>query len=329
MLISDVERAAGRIAGRAIRTPVLRLPALDAAVGAKVALKAEMYQHSNAFKFRGALNKMLMLGPASLRRGVVAGSSGNHGRAVAQLAESFGVPALLVLPRDVSELKLAAVRRHGATVVTYDPESDDRDTITAALAAERGLPVLPSSDDPDVAAGHGTVALELFADAGHLDQLIVPVGGGGLAAGCATVAKALNPTIKVIGVEPEDADDTARSLRAGRRVIVPPPRTLADGLRHRTPGRFTFDVNRALLDGIETVSDHEIAGAMGFLWKHDRLVVEPSGACAAAAVLRLRAGAPEERIGVVLSGGNIAVDRFHEIIGSVRSGERMMSVLES
>ncbi|MFK4547033.1 threonine dehydratase [Streptomyces tendae] len=326
MLISDVERAAGRIAGKIIRTPVLRLPAFDAAVGADVVLKAEMYQHSNAFKFRGALNKMLTLDPAVLRRGVVAGSSGNHGRAVAQLAERFGVPAVLVLPQDAPTAKLDAVREHGADIVTYDPGSDDRDAITALLAAERGLSVLPSSDDPDVAAGHGTVALELFTEVGHLDLLMVPVGGGGLAAGCATVAKALYPGTKVIGVEPEHGDDTARSLRAGRRVSVPSPGTLADGLRHRTPGRFTFEVNRRLLDGIETVSDEQIATAMTFLWDHGGVMAEPSGACAAAALLAGRPGAPGRRVGVVLSGGNIASERFEEIVRHVRSNDWTMSV---
>jgi threo-3-hydroxy-L-aspartate ammonia-lyase len=325
MLIGDVERAAARIGGRAVRTPVRRLSALDAEVGASVVLKDETHQITGAFKFRGALNNMLTLDPAQLRRGVVAASSGNHGRAVARLARDFGIPAVLVLPRDAPEAKLAAVRGHGAEVITYDPHQDDRDAITDGLAGERGLTVLPSSDDPVVAAGHGTVALELFAQVGRLDQLIVPVGGGGLAAGCATVAKALNPRIRMVGVEPASGDDTARSLHAGRRVTIPLPRTLADGLRHRTPGRFTFEVNRTLLDAIAVVTDEEVATAMRFLWDHGRITTEPSGACALAALLAGRTG-PAERIGVILSGGNIAAEHFHHIVrrlptGPTRTGE--------
>jgi threonine dehydratase len=316
MLIEDVRAAAARLDGRVVRTPVLRLDALDAATGAEVVLKAETRQHTGAFKYRGALNKLLTLPPALRRRGVVAASSGNHGRAVARLAEDFGVPALLVLPRDVPAAKLDAARGHGAEVVFYDPAADDRDAITAALAAERGFTVLASSDDPVVAAGHGTVALELLAQAGPLDRLLVPVGGGGLAAGCAVAAKAADPATEVIGVEPAAGDDTARSLRAGRRVAVAAPSTLADGLRHQVPGRFTFEVNRRLLDGVELVSDAQLATAMRFLWDHGRIVTEPSGACALAALLAAPPVPDGRRIGVVLSGGNISGDRFRQIIAS-------------
>ncbi|MFJ6141520.1 threonine/serine dehydratase [Kitasatospora sp. NPDC092286] len=314
MLIGDVEQAAARLDGLVVRTPVLRLPELDAELGASVFLKAEMYQHTGAFKYRGALNKMLMLDPADLRRGVIAGSSGNHGKAVAGLAESFGVPALLVLPRDVPGAKLEAVRACGAEVVFYDPVHDDRDVITRGLAAERGLVLLPSSDDPDVAAGHGTVALELFEETGGVDHLLMPVGGGGLAAGCATVAKALDPGVTVTGVEPAEGDDTARSLLAGRRVEIVPPRTLADGLRHRTPGSFTFEVNRRLLDGVAVVTDRELEAAMRFLWKYGRIITEPSAACGVAALLAGRVEPAGARIGVVLSGANIDDDRFRRIV---------------
>nr|UNQ78297.1 hemin transporter [Microbispora sp.] len=314
MLIGDVERAALRLAGKVVRTPVLRLPVLDAAVGASVVLKAETYQHTGAFKYRGALNKLLTLDPALVGRGVVAATSGNHGRAVARLAAERGIQALLVLPSDVPEAKLHAVREHDANIVFYDPLKDDRDTITAELSADRGLVPLPSSDDPDVAAGHGTVALELFAQAGPLDQLLVPVGGGGLAAGCATVAKTLCPDAKVIGVEPVDGDDTAQSLRRGRHVSIAPPRTIADGLRHQTPGRFTFEVNGKLLDGVEVVTDGEMATAMRFLWEHARIMAEPSGACALAALLAGRLRPIGRRIGVVVSGGNITIERFRQII---------------
>jgi threonine dehydratase len=315
MQISDVQQAADRIRGHVVRTPVLRLPELDSALDAQVFLKAEPYQLTGAFKIRGALNKLLTFSPAELRHGVVAASSGNHGKAVALLARQFSVPAVLVLPQDAPLLKIEAVRREGARVVLYDPVHDDRDAITAALAAETGGRILPSSDDPAVAAGHGTVALELFAATGPLDLLVVPVGGGGLAAGCATVAKALYPDIETIGVEPVGGDDTAQSLRAGQRLTMSaPPQTLADGLRHRTPGRFTFEVNRRLLDQVATVDDDQIAAAMAMAWQHGRLMVEPSGACALAAVLARRPETEGKRIGVVLSGGNVAPDRFHELI---------------
>ncbi|MFI7673256.1 threonine/serine dehydratase [Actinophytocola sp. NPDC049390] len=312
LLIDDVARAAARIAGQVVRTPALRLPELDAATGAVVVLKTENHQRTGAFKIRGALNKLLTLDPGTLR-GVVAGSSGNHGRAVAALAEEFGLPAVLVLPSDAPATKVAAVLAHGARVVRYDPRAGDRDEIVADIARRDGFAVLASSDDPDVAAGHGTVALELFEQAGALDVLVVPVGGGGLAAGCATVAKARCPWIEVVGVEPAGGDDTARSLAAGRRVTVPTPDTLADGLRHRVPGRFTFAVNRRLLDRVVSVEDGEIAAAMAFLWTRGRLTAEPSGACATAAALAGRLETAGRRVGVVVSGGNVAPQQFHKI----------------
>jgi threonine dehydratase len=324
--IDDVRRAADRIAGRVVRTPVLHLPELDAQLGATLHLKAELHQLTGAFKIRGALNKLLSLPPDALRRGVVAASSGNHGQAVALLAQMLTIPAVLVLPQDAPAVKTEAVARRGARIVTYDPARDDRDAITARLAAEEGLAILPSSDDPLVAAGHGTAALELLDEIGTLDRLVVPIGGGGLAAGCATVAKALCPGIEVIGVEPADGDDTARSLRAGHPVRVPTPTTLADGLRHRTPGRFTFDVNRRLVDRVETVSDEEIAAAMGALWTHGRLMAEPSGAVALAAVLARRPEPEGLRIGVMLSGGNVDTDTFRQIIAPHAAGQKEWAV---
>ena len=314
MQINEVYQAAERIRGRVVRTPVLTLPELDAELGTRIFLKAELHQVTGAFKIRGALNKLLTLPPEAIRKGVVAASSGNHGRAVATLARTLGVPAVLVLPADAPAVKIEAVRREGARVVRYDPVRDDRDALTAAIAAEEGMQILPSSDDPAVAAGHGTLALELLDATGPLDRLVVPVGGGGLAAGCATVVKTLCPAIEVIGVEPRGGDDTARSLRAGHRVSVPTPDTLADGLRHQTPGRFTFDVNRRLLDDVVTVAADEIAAGMAELWRHGRLVVEPSGACALAAVLARRPDPAGQRVGVVLSGGNVDEKRFHRIL---------------
>lgn len=308
-----VTAAATRIRGHIVTTPALRLPGLDADLSATVWLKSELHQRTSAFKIRGALNKVLSLGLDHIT-GLVAASSGNHGRAVAELAQEYGIPAVIVLPRDVLEAKITAVRRRNVQVLFYDRAVDDRDALSAKVAEEEGFHIIPSSDDPLVAAGHGTVALELLAQAGPLDRLVVPVGGGGLAAGCATVAKAIHPGIEVIGVEPDDADDTARSLAAGHRLRIPAPSTIADGLRHQTPGGFTFSVNRCLLDGIVTVTDEEIAHAMDHLWRRCGLRAEPSGVCALAAVLGGRPSPEHRRIGLVLSGGNITPAAFQAIV---------------
>ncbi len=315
MHLADVREAADRIAGQVVRTPVIQLPELDALVGGTVLLKAEIYQRTGAFTSRGALNTFLSRPPQHRAGGVGAGSSGNHAQAVALLAAEAGIPAVLVMPRDAPQMKVAAVRQHGARVVFYHPGREDRDRVTAALAAELGASVLPSSDDPQVAAGHGTVALELLDQVGTIDQLVVPVGGGGLAAGCATVVAAVQPEASVIGVEPLEGNDTAQSLEAGYRVHIGVPVTLADGLRHQHPGRFTLDVNRRLLSGIATVSDEEIVAAMVFLWEHGRLIVEPSGACALAAVLSDPERWAGRRTAVILSGGNVDDAGFLRVTG--------------
>lgn len=296
------------------------IPALDEVLGAKVLLKAETEQVTGSFKYRGALNMLLSLSPEEQRNGVVAASSGNHGAAVALLARDLHIPAVLVVPVDAPRVKVAAIREHGAEIRFYQPGHDDRDAITATIADDRGMKILPSSNDPSIVAGNGTVALELLEEAGDLDRLLVPVGGGGLAAGCATVAKALQPSIEVFGVEPTGADDTAISLHEHRHASIRPPRTIADGLRHETPGAFTLAINRRLLDDIDTVSDAQVAQAMAMLWRHGNVVCEPSGACALADVLahRDRLVPPNgregpARIGVVLSGGNVDSDRFREL----------------
>lgn len=314
MNLNDVEEAAARIAREIRRTPVLRWDELDMAASAKIAVKAEFLQRTGSFKVRGACNKMLSLKPAELRKGVVSGSSGNHGSAVAELADHLGITAALIVPADISQAKLSAIRRYQADVVHYDPEREDREVLVEKLAVRSGRSIVASSDDPLVAAGHGTAALELFAEVGELDRLVVPVGGGGLAAGCATVAKALYPNIEVVGVEPVAGDDTARSLESGRRVRIPAPRTIADGLRHQMPGEFTFDVNRRLLDCIVTVTDTEIAVAMAFAWETARLKIEPSGCVALAAVHASRPEPAGLRVGVIASGGNITATSFDHII---------------
>ncbi len=314
--LDDVRAASGRLSGVAHRTPVLSSRMLDARTGASVLLKAEVFQRTGSFKFRGAYNKIATLTPAERRDGVLAFSSGNHAQAVALAAALFDASATVVMPEDAPEGKLVATRHYGAEVVTYDRYTEDREEIGRRLAAERGLTLVPPFDDPEVIAGQGTVALELVQDAGPVDVLLAPVSGGGLIAGCATAVKALAPQARVIGVEPEAGDDYRRSLAAGRRIEVPVPRTIADALRVAIPGVLTFEHNRRLLDGIVTVSDQQLIEAMRFCHERLKVVVEPGGAAALAAILsgavKLKSG---ERAGVVLSGGNVDVARFCALTG--------------
>ncbi|MGP4090493.1 threo-3-hydroxy-L-aspartate ammonia-lyase [Streptomyces sp. KR55] len=308
--IDDVRDAAARLKGVAHRTPVLRSRTLDALVGAEVFLKCENFQRVGAFKFRGAYNTASRLTPEQLARGIAAYSSGNHAQAVALAARELGTTAVIVMPEDAPPSKRDATLGYGAEIVTYDRYTGDRVAIAEALAAERGLTVIPPYEHPHVIAGQGTAALELLEDVGELDALITPVGGGGLIAGSATVAKGMHPGIRVIGIEPEAGDDTKRSFEAGHRVAVPVPRTIADGQALHTPGELTFSVNRRLVDGIELVSDDEIRGAMRFAFERLKIVVEPSGATPLAALLSGRMDRLPRRIGVIVSGGNVDADRF-------------------
>jgi threonine dehydratase len=313
--IEDVRAAATRLEGVAHRTPVLRSRTLDARTGASVFVKAECLQRGGAFKFRGAYNMISQL-PADVRaRGVVAYSSGNHAQAVAIAAGMLGSTAVILMPADTPPAKLDATRGYGAEVVTYDRYREDREALGAALAAERGLALVPPYEHPAVMAGQGTAALELLDEAPGLDLLLAPVGGGGLIAGCATAAKAVAPGIRLVGIEPEAGDDTRRSLAAGERVRIDTPRTIADGQQADIPGELTFAVNRLLVDAIELVSDAEILAAMAFLFDRMKVVSEPSGASAVAALLAGRVRAPGARIGVVISGGNVGVARFCELLG--------------
>jgi threonine dehydratase len=313
--IEDVRCAATRLEGIAHRTPVLTSRTLDARTGASVFVKAECLQRGGAFKFRGAYNMISSL-PADVRaRGVVAYSSGNHAQAVAIAAGMLGSTAVILMPADTPPAKLDATRGYGAEVVTYDRYHEDREALGAALAAERGLALVPPYEHPAVMAGQGTAALELLAEAPGLDLLLAPVGGGGLIAGCATAAKAVAPGIRVVGIEPEAGDDTRRSLAAGERVRIDTPRTIADGQQADIPGELTFAVNRRLLDAVELVSDAEILAAMAFLFDRMKLVSEPSGASAVAALLAGRVHAPGARVGVIVSGGNVGVARFCELLG--------------
>ncbi|MEV4071353.1 threo-3-hydroxy-L-aspartate ammonia-lyase [Nonomuraea fuscirosea] len=311
--LGDVHDAAARIKGVAHRTPVLRSRTLDALVGAEVFLKCENLQRIGAFKFRGAYNAVSRLTPAQLERGVATYSSGNHAQAVALAARELGSTAVIVMPEDAPRSKREAAVGYGAEIVTYDRYSGDRVAIGEALAAERGLALIPPYEHPHVIAGQGTATLELIEEVGDLDALLVPIGGGGLIAGSATAAKGLLPRIRVIGVEPETGDDTKRSLSAGRRVSIPIPRTIADGQAAEIPGELTFSINRHLVDDVALVSEDDIRAAMRMAFERMKIVMEPSGATSLAALLAGRAGNLPRRVGIIVSGGNIDTRRFAEI----------------
>jgi threonine dehydratase len=311
--LDDVQAAARRIDGVAHRTPVLTSRALDEATGATVLLKAENLQRIGAFKFRGAYNAVASLSDEERARGVATVSSGNHAQALALAARLHGTPAVILMPEDAPPGKLAATEGHGAEVIRFDRYAQDREQLLAELVAERDLVPVHPYDDERVMAGQGTVALELIEQAGPLDVLLVPIGGGGLISGCATVAKAND--IRVIGVEPEAGDDVKRSLEAGERVRIDVPRTIADGQQLPTPGELTFEVIRARVDDVVLASDPEIVEAMRFLFERMKTVAEPSGACALAALLAGRiADARGARIGVTISGGNVSAERFAQLV---------------
>jgi threo-3-hydroxy-L-aspartate ammonia-lyase len=304
--IDDVRAAAARIEGLAHRTPLLRSRMLDERVGAAVVLKAENLQRAGAFKFRGACNAVAALRPGH----VCSVSSGNHAQALALAARAHGARATILMPADAPASKRAATEGYGAEVITFDRYADDRDALVHALAAERGLTIVHPYDEPLVMAGAGTVGLELVQDSGDLDVVLVPVGGGGLISGVATAVKALRPDAKVIGVEPEASDDMALSLRAGERVRVEVRPTIADGQQIPTPGEQPWLVIRELVDSVVTVTDAQIVEAMLVLFERLKVVVEPSGASALAALLAGAVAPGAGTVGVVLSGGNVDAARF-------------------
>jgi threonine dehydratase len=310
--IDDVRAAVDRIAGLAHRTPLLSSRTLDARVGAPVALKAENLQRAGAFKFRGACNAVAALRPD----GVCSVSSGNHAQALALAAREHGAHATILMPRDAPASKRAATEGYGAEVLEFDRYSQDRDALVRELAAERGLTLVHPYDEPLVMAGQGTVGLELATEVEDLDVVLVPCGGGGLLSGVATAIKALRPAARIVGVEPQASDDTARSLRAGERVTVEVRPTIADGQQLPTPGERTWPVIRALVDDVVTVSDPEIVEAMRLLFERVKVVAEPSGATALAALLAGRVELRTGTVGVVISGGNVDAARFASLVGS-------------
>ena len=313
--LDDVRDAAEQIKGVAHRTPVLRSRTLDDLVGAEVFLKCENLQRVGAFKFRGAYNAISRLSPGQLAKGIAAYSSGNHAQAVALAARELGSSAVILMPADTPASKRDAVAGYGAEIVTYDRYTEDRTALGAALAADRGLALIPPYDHPDVIAGQGTAALELLEEVDGLDLLVSPVGGGGLIAGSAIAAKGLRPGIRVVGVEPEAGDDTRRSLEAGERVSIPVPRTIADAMAADVPGELTFSINRRLVDEIVLVSDDELRDGMRFAFDRLKIVAEPTGAAGLAALLAGRIPAPPTRVGVIVSGGNVDTARFIELLG--------------
>ena len=312
--LADVRRAAALLDGVARQTPVHTSRTLDALVGARVSLKAETFQRGGAFKFRGAYNAISSLTPDVLAQGVCTASSGNHAQAVAIAAVLCGTQATILMPADAPAVKRAATESHGAQVIEFDRYAEDREQLLASLAASRRLTVVHPYDDPAVMAGQGTVALELLAQAGELDAMIVPVGGGGLISGCATVVKSVMAGCRMIGVEPLASDDVARSLASGRRERVTVGPTIADGQQTPSPGELTWPVIQALVDEVVTVSDAEIVAGMRFCFERLKLVVEPSGACALAALLAGRVDVDGLRVGVVLSGGNIGAEAFGALL---------------
>jgi len=311
---TDIQAAATRLEGHAHRTPVLTSRTLDAMLGAQVFMKAESLQRMGAFKFRGGYNAVSALSDAQRARGVVAFSSGNHAQAVALAAQLHGCQATIVMPQDAPALKLAATRGYGAEVVIYDRYTQDRAAIAQALVEARGATLIPPFDDLRVMAGQGTAALELIEDAGPLDALIVCAGGGGFLSGCAVAAKHLLPQIRVLGAEPERGNDMQQSLRAGRIVSIEVPRTICDGQQTQAVGKHPFEVIQALVSDVLTATDPGVVDAMRFAFERMKVVLEPSGACALAALMQHRAQFKGQRVGVTLSGGNIGIDRFVALI---------------
>jgi threo-3-hydroxy-L-aspartate ammonia-lyase len=314
MLTLDMIRVAeARIRALVHRTPVAASRTFDERAARRVFFKCENFQRAGAFKMRGATNKILSLSDEERARGVVAFSSGNHAQAVALAARDAGVRACIVMPTDAPHTKLAATRGYGAEVVTYDRQRDDREEIARRLSEREGLTVVPPFDDYDIIAGQGTCALELLEDVPDLDALLTPCGGGGLFAGASTAAKALRPEIRCFPVESELSDDTRQSFLKGERVSIPPPATIADGMRTQTPGALTFPVLRQNAEDVLTVSEDEIVEAMRLILFRLKMLVEPTGAVAAAAALFGKLPRGIGRVGVVLSGGNVdpeALSRF-------------------
>ena len=306
--IADVRCSAERIRVMVHRTPVLTSQIFNRNTGIEAYFKCENFQRGGAFKIRGAANFIYSIPKEDLHRGVVAFSSGNHAQAVAIAAKAAGVTATIVMPLDSPRSKIEATRNYGARIVSYDRLRENREEIGRRISEETGATLVPPYDHEWIVTGQGTTALELMEEVPDLDTLVVCIGGGGLISGCATAAKSLNPRIRVIGVEPEAANDTYLSRREGHRVEIPPPTTIADGLRSPTPGAITFPIIQQLVDDVVLVSEDQIREAMRFFLSRMKIVVEPSGATAPAAVMFGKVPSGAKRVGIVVSGGNVDLD---------------------
>ncbi|HEN3479611.1 TPA: threo-3-hydroxy-L-aspartate ammonia-lyase [Yersinia enterocolitica] len=310
----DIVQAHQRITGIALKTPVLTSSTANEQTGAQLFFKCENFQHMGAFKFRGAYNALVKLSPQQQAKGVIAFSSGNHAQAIALSARKLGIRAVIVMPKDSPAVKIAATRGYGGEVVLYDRYLEDREAISNKLAQEQGLTLIPPYDYPDVMAGQGTAAKELFEEVGELDVLLVPLGGGGLLSGCATVAKALYPNCQVIGVEPAAGNDGQQSFRSGKIVKIETPVTIADGAQTAALGHYTFPVIQERVDNILTATDDQLISTMKFFTSRMKIVVEPTGCLGAAVAFGDQLDLRGKRVGVIISGGNVDLARLAHFI---------------
>lgn len=311
---ADIIKAAEILQGQAIRTPVMTSRQANDIAGAQLFFKCENFQRVGAFKFRGAFNAISQLTPAQRQAGVIAFSSGNHAQAMALAARELGVKVTIVMPHDAPVAKLAATRGYGANVVIYNRHNEDREVITQRLAAEQGLALIPPYDYPQVIAGQGTAAKELIEEVGPLDILLVCTGGGGLLSGCAVAAHHWSPGCRVFGVEPQAGNDVQQALRSGEKVRIPVPQTIADGAQTQQVGNLTFPIVQQYVEDILTVTDRQLCQQMRFFMERMKMVVEPTGCLAAAAAMNRLIDLQGKKVGVIVSGGNVDVDKIGQYL---------------
>ena len=310
----DVEAAAQRIAGFAHKTPVMTSTTVNNEFGAELFFKCENFQRMGAFKFRGALNALSQLSPEQKKAGVIAFSSGNHAQGIALAAQILNIPATILMPIDSPEVKVAATQGYGAKVIRFDRYTQDREQLCRELAEQNGLTIIPPYDHVDIIAGQGTAAKELFEEVGELDALFVCLGGGGLLSGCALAARALSPNCKVYGVEPEAGNDAQQSFRSGKIVHIATPKTIADGAQTQHIGHYTFELIKQNVDDILTVTDAQLVDRMKFYAERMKIIVEPTGCLSFAAALNMKEQLRGQRVGIIISGGNVDIKRFAELM---------------
>ncbi len=310
----DVEAAAQRIAGIAHKTPVMTSTTVNKEFGAELFFKCENFQRMGAFKFRGALNALSQLTPTQKKAGVIAFSSGNHAQGIALAAQILKIPTTILMPIDSPEVKVAATQGYGAKVIRFDRYTQDREQLCRELAEKEGLTIIPPYDHVDIIAGQGTAAKELFEEVGELDALFVCLGGGGLLSGCALAARALSPNCKVYGVEPEAGNDAQQSFRSGKIVHIDTPKTIADGAQTQHVGNYTFELIKQNVDDILTVTDAQLVDRMKFYAERMKIIVEPTGCLSFAAALKMKEQLRGKRIGIIISGGNVDIKRFAELM---------------